>query len=64
MQRQFGEDEEVEKGLQLEKLKKAEEKLSKLKESHDETTPVTEKIEEIFEEAKHFTKDVFGNAGK
>jgi hypothetical protein len=64
MQRELGEDEEIENELEAEKLKKAEEKLAKVKERHNETSPVTDKIEEVFEEAKHFTKDVFENVCK
>jgi hypothetical protein len=63
VKRELCEAEEIEAELEAKKLKKAEEKLTKIIEGKDKS-PVREKIEEVFHDAKHFSKEALGNVGK
>ena len=63
MERELCEGEKIEAELEEEKLKRAEEKLTKIMEGHDKS-PVREKIEEVFHDAKDFAKDALENVGK
>lgn len=64
MREELGEEEAIEVELEEEKLNKAEKELQKLKHGHHDQSPIKEKIEEVFEDAKDCAKHVLGNVCK
>lgn len=63
IQEVLDEEEEIEAGIEEEKLKKAEKKLRKLQNGEHVGSPVKEKIEETLHDIKKCAKNVADNVG-
>lgn len=63
LEQELAEGELIEAELEEEKLKKAEEKLTKVASGHDKS-PVTEKIAEVLHDTKECVKGVLEGAGR